>query len=112
VLPSLSWEFLHDGLCLEGAWWRFVHLLPWSECFDYRSCFVALIFLFHGSLHDAWAVFPLCLLFLWSFCSRPRKVSDKSTRRNIFTIISLCSFHKDNVAERWILVLGSKKCLF
>jgi hypothetical protein len=58
VLSSLSWEFLHDGLCLEGAWWRFVHLLPWSECFDYRSCFVTLIFLFHGSLHNAWAVFP------------------------------------------------------
>jgi hypothetical protein len=39
------------------AWWRFVHPLSWSEC---RSCFVTLIFLFHGSLHDAWAMFPLC----------------------------------------------------
>jgi hypothetical protein len=34
------------------------------------------------------------------FCSRPGKVSDKSTRRNIFTIISLCLFHKGSVAER------------
>jgi hypothetical protein len=57
VLPSLSWEFPQDCLCLEGAWWRFVHPLSWSEC---RSCFVALIFLFHGSLHDAWAVLLLC----------------------------------------------------
>jgi hypothetical protein len=32
VIPSLSWEFPHDGLSIEGAWWRFVQPPPWSEC--------------------------------------------------------------------------------
>jgi hypothetical protein len=59
VLSSLSWEF---------SWWS----LSWrglveicSPSFmewvlDCRSCLVALVFLFHGSLHDAWTVLLLC----------------------------------------------------
>jgi hypothetical protein len=27
---TLQLKVLHDGLCLQVAWWRLVHLLPWS----------------------------------------------------------------------------------
>ena len=36
----------------------------------------------------------LCLSFIWSSCSNPGKVCGKNTRRNIFTIIIICSIHK------------------
>jgi hypothetical protein len=36
----------------------------------------------------------LRLSFLGSSCSNPRKVSDTNTRRNISTIIFICSIHK------------------
>jgi hypothetical protein len=39
-------------------------------------------------------------------------VSDKNTRRNIFTIITLCSFHKGNAVERWILMSWSESACF
>jgi hypothetical protein len=30
VQLELQLEFLHNGPCLQVAWWKFVHLLPWS----------------------------------------------------------------------------------
>ena len=45
-------------------------------------------------LHDDWLDIPWVVI-LHSFCFKPRMVSDKNTRRNIFTIIFLCSLHKD-----------------
>jgi len=50
---------------------------------------------FNSVLHDDWLDIPCtCLSFIWSSCSNPRKVSDKNTRRNIFTIIIICSIHQ------------------
>jgi uncharacterized membrane protein len=50
-------------------------------------------------LHNDWLdilVFVIPLIF----CSKPGRVSDKNTRRNIFTFITLYSFHKGSIAER------------
>ena len=49
-------------------------------------------------LHDNWLDIP-CVVIPYSFCFRPGMVSDKNTRRNIFTIIFLCSFHKGIIAK-------------
>ena len=68
-------------------------------------------------LHDNWLDIP-CVVILHPFCFKPWMVSDKNTRRNIFTIIFLCSFHKSIIAKRWnscylpkVLVLGQKLIL-
>ena len=44
-------------------------------------------------LLDDWLDIP-CVIILHSFCFKPRMVSDKNIRMNIFIIIFLCSFHK------------------
>ena len=49
-------------------------------------------------LHDDWLDIP-CVVVLRSFCFKPRMVSEKNIRRNIFTIIFLCSFHKGITAK-------------
>ena len=68
-------------------------------------------------LHDNWFDIP-CVVILHSFCFKPRMVSDKNTRRNIFTIIFLCSLHKGIIAKDGnsyylpkVLVLGQKLVL-
>ena len=68
-------------------------------------------------LHDDWLGMP-CVFILHYFCFKPKMVSDKNTRRNILTIILLCSFHK-GITERGesscyppkVLVLGQKLIL-
>ena len=59
-----------------------------------------------------------CVIILRSFCFKPRMVSGKNTRRNIFTIILLCSFHKGITTKSEnscyllkVLVLGQKLIL-
>ena len=49
-------------------------------------------------LHDDWLDIP-CVIILHSFCFKPRMVSGKNTRRNIFIIIFLFSFHKGITAK-------------
>ena len=49
-------------------------------------------------LHDDWLDKPWVII-LHSFCFKPGMVSDKNTRRNIFTIIFLCLFHKGIIAK-------------
>ena len=49
-------------------------------------------------LHDNWLDIP-CVIILHSFRFKPKMVSDKNTRRNIFTTIFLCLFHKGIIAE-------------
>ena len=49
-------------------------------------------------LHDDWLDIP-SVFILHSFCFKPKMVSDKNTRRNIFIIIFLFSFHKDIIAN-------------
>ena len=49
-------------------------------------------------LHDDWLDIPWVVI-LHSFCFKPRMVSDKSTWRNIFTIMFLCSLHKGITAK-------------
>ena len=68
-------------------------------------------------LHDNWLDIP-CVVILHSFCFKPGMVSGKNTRRNIFTIILLCSFHKGIIAKGVsscylpkVLVLGQKPVL-
>ena len=68
-------------------------------------------------MRDNWLDIP-CIIILHSFYFKPRMVSDKNTRRNIFTIIFLCSFHKDITAKgesscylSKVLVLGQKLVL-
>ena len=68
-------------------------------------------------LHDDWLDLP-CVVILHSFCFKPRMVSGKNTRSNIFTIIFLCSFHKGIIVKREspcylpkVLVLGQKLIL-
>ena len=68
-------------------------------------------------LHDNWLDIP-CVVIPYSFCFRPRMVSGKNTRRNIFIIIFLCSLHKGITAKgesSWyllkVLVLGQKLVL-
>ena len=56
-------------------------------------------------LHDNWLDIP-CVVILHSFCFKPRMVSDKNKRRNIFTIIFLCLFHKGIIAK------GESSCYF
>ena len=65
-------------------------------------------------LHDNCLDIP-CVILLHSFCFKPRMVSGKNTRRNIFIIIFLCSFHKGIIAKGEsscylpkVLVLGQK----
>ena len=64
----------HDGLYLLVTQLRHVQLLPWSECFDCRYCFVALIFClvpWISFLHDQCVVSPLrkLLKFMCLFIS-------------------------------------------
>ena len=68
-------------------------------------------------LHDNWLNIP-CVVILHSFCFKPGMVSDENTRRNIFTIIFLFSFHKGITAKGEssccllkVLVLGQKLIL-
>ena len=68
-------------------------------------------------LHDDWLDIP-CVVILHSFCFKPRIVSDNNTRRNIFIIMFLCSFHKGITTEGEnsyylpkVLVLGQKLVL-
>ena len=56
-----------------------------------------------------------CVVILCSFCFKPEMVSDKNTRRNILTIIFICSFHKSITTKGEnscylpkVLVLGQK----
>ena len=44
-------------------------------------------------LHDDWLDIP-SVVILHYFCFKPKMVSDKNTRRNIFTIMFLCSLLK------------------
>ena len=50
-------------------------------------------------LHDNWLDVPYVII-LHSFCFKRGMVSDKNTKRNIFTIIFLFSFHKGITAKR------------
>ena len=68
-------------------------------------------------LHDNWLDIP-CVVILHPFCFKPGMVSYKNTRRNIFIIIFLCSFHKGIIAKGEgpcylpkVLVLGQKLVL-
>ena len=68
-------------------------------------------------LHDDWLDIS-GVVIPHSFCFKPGMVSDKNTRRNIFTIMFLCSFHKGITAEGEnsyylpkVLVLGQKLVL-
>jgi hypothetical protein len=54
-------------------------------------------------------VIQCCIMIGWTYLTfvvpsifllQPGMVSDKNTQRNIFTIITLCSFHKGSAAER------------
>ena len=62
-------------------------------------------------LHDDWLDIH-CIIILHSFCFKPGMVSDKNTRRNIFTQIFLYSFHKGITAKRWKLMLSPKSACF
>ena len=62
-------------------------------------------------LHDDWLDIP-CVLIPHSFCFKPRMVSDKNSRRNIFTIIFLCLFHKGITGKRWKLMLSLESAYF
>ena len=69
------------------------------------------------NVHDKWLDIPYVVI-LHSFCFKPRMVSDKNTRRNIFTIIFLFSFHKGITAKGEssccllkVVVLGQKLIL-
>jgi hypothetical protein len=68
-------------------------------------------------LLDNWLEIP-CVVILHYFCFKPRMVSGKNTRRNIFIIIFLCLFHKGITAKSEsscylpkVLVLGQKLIL-
>ena len=68
-------------------------------------------------LHDKWLDIPWVII-LHSFCFKPGMVSDNNTRRNIFIIMFLCSFHKGITTEGEnsyylpkVLVLGQKLVL-
>ena len=68
-------------------------------------------------LHDDWLDIPWVVI-LHSFCFKPRMVSDKNTRRNIFTIMFLRSLHKGIIAKSEsscyllkVLALGQKLIL-
>ena len=68
-------------------------------------------------LHDNWLDIP-GVIIVHPFCFKLGMVSDNNTRRNIFTIIFLCSFHKGIIAEDEnsyylpkVLVLGQKLVL-
>ena len=68
-------------------------------------------------LHDDWLHIPWVTI-LHSFCFKPRMVSDKNTRGNIFTIMFLCSLHKGIIAKSEsscylpkVLALGQKLVL-
>ena len=69
---------------------------------------------YDSMLDDNWLDIP-CVVILHSFCFKPKMVSDKNIRRNIFTIIFLCLFHKGITAKGEsscglpkVLVLGQK----
>ena len=68
-------------------------------------------------LHGVWLDIPWVII-VHPFCFRPRMVSDNNTQRNIFTIISLCSFHmgittkgESSCCIPKMLVLGQKLIL-
>ena len=68
-------------------------------------------------LHDDWLNIP-DIVILHSFCFEPRMVSNKNSRRNIFTIIFLCLLHKGIIAKGEsscyllkVLALGQKLVL-
>ena len=54
---KLQLEILHDGLCLQVACQKFVHLLPWSECSEVGHA------LWHSSCFSL-AMNPLCKIVL------------------------------------------------
>ena len=62
-------------------------------------------------LHDDWLDIPWVII-LNSFSFKPGMVSDKNTRRNIFTIIFLCSFHKGITTKRWKHMLSPESACF
>ena len=49
-------------------------------------------------LHDNWLDIPWVII-LHSFCFKPEMVSDKNARRNFFTTMFLCLFHKGITTE-------------
>ena len=55
-----------------------------ESCLDDRSLMCEC----DSKMHDNWLDIP-CVVILHSFCFKPGMVSDKNTRRNIFTIIFL-----------------------
>ena len=54
----------------------------------------------------------LCIVILRSFCSRPKMVSDKNTRRNILTIIALCSLHRGIIEKDKLLCYFPQSACF
>ena len=65
----------------------------------------------NSMLHDDWWDIPCVCCSFVLFCSRPGKVSDKNTRRNIFIIIFLCSLQgqcsrKVGIAHNQVLWWG------
>ena len=61
-------------------------------------------------LHDDWLDIPWVII-VHSFCFKPKMVSDRNTRRNMFIIIFLCSLHK-GIMEKIKAHVISQKCLF
>ena len=68
-------------------------------------------------LHDDWLDIPWVII-VHSFCFKPKMVSDRNTRGNMFRIIFLCSLHK-GITEKSksscylskVLVLGQSSSL-
>ena len=62
-------------------------------------------------LHGVWLDIPWVII-VHPFCFTLGMVSDNNTRRNIFTIMFLCLFHKGITAKRVKAHVISQKCLF
>ena len=62
-------------------------------------------------MHDNGLDIPF-IVILHSFYFRPRMVSGKNTRRNIFTIILLCLFSQGYYNKRWKLMLSPESACF
>ena len=60
--------------------------------------------------NDKWLNIP-CVIILRSFCFKPRMVSDKNTRRNIFTIISMLN-SQGHYSKRCQLMLSPESACF
>ena len=62
-------------------------------------------------LDNDWLDIPWVII-LHFFCFNPGMVSDKNTRRNIFTIILLCLFSQGYYNKRWKLMLSPESACF